>query len=250
MCLAGSGLVDRLVVEEMNWRCSRAESRSRYLARYDAAEVDRYDASVGTLGRADEVAYVADLAPVLTPRAGAAVLDVGAGTGTMCSILARQPGLSITALEPAPAMLAKLRSKASLAGVTTVEGFCDAPEDRGHFATGQFDVIVSRQLVNGLYDPLTAFRNWRHWLAPGGAVVVIEGIYGRSAWTGIWQEEVDVLPLAACQGTAAIPYLLEAAEFRIETVRWMEAVNCLPATRTPRYVVVARSHPQDTAFNA
>lgn len=227
----------------MNWRCSRAESRSRYLAKFDAAEVDRYDASVGTLSGADEEAYQSDLVPVLTPRAGAAVLDVGAGTGAMSGILARQPGLSITALEPAPAMLARLRGKANLTGVTTVEGFCDALEDRGHFAAAQFDVIVSRQLVNGLYDPLTAFSNWRHWLAPRGAVVVIEGIYGRSAWTGIWQEEVDVLPLAACQGTAATPYLLEAAGFRIETVRWMEAVNRLPATRTPRYMVVARIHP-------
>jgi hypothetical protein len=35
---------------------------------------------------------------------------------------------------------------------------------------------------------------------------------------------------------------LEIAGFRIEAVRWMEAVNTLPSTRTQRYVVVARKH--------
>jgi hypothetical protein len=99
---------------------------------------------------------------------------------------------------------------------------------------------VSRQLVNGSFDPLTAFRNWHDWLSPDGAVVVIDGVYDRSSWTGIWEEDVDVLPLSACQSTALAPYLLEIAGFRIEAVRWMEAVNKLPSTRTNRYVVVAR----------
>ena len=224
----------------MNWRGSQAESRARYLAKFDAAEVERYDASVGHLARDDEDAYWSDLESLLPLREGTSVLDAGAGTGALCSVLSRRPGLAITALEPAPAMLAKLKGKAALHGVTAVEGFCDSLEDRGRFAAGRFDAIVSRQLVNGLYDPLTAFRNWRHWLSPHGTLVVIEGIYGRSAWTGTWQEEVDVLPLAACQGTAATPYLLEIAGLHVEVVRWMEAVNALLSTRTPRYVVVAR----------
>lgn len=73
-------------------------------------------------------------------------------------------------------------------------------------------------------------------------VLAIDGLYGRSSWTGIWQEDIDVLPLSACQSTALTPYLLEIAGFRIEAVRWMEAVNELPSTRTKRYVVVARKH--------
>lgn len=223
----------------MNWRCSQAESRDRYLAKYDSAEAERYDAVLGRLGREDDDAYLADLERVVTFPALAEVLDAGAGTGALCGILSRLPGLSITALEPAPAMLAKLRSKAGLRGVATVEGFCDSLEDRRHFAAARFDAVVSRQLVNGLYDPLTAFQNWRHWLSPGGTVVVIDGIYGRSAWTGAWEEEIDVLPLSASQSTASTPYLLEAAGFRVETVSWMEAVNARPATKTPRYVVVA-----------
>ena len=224
----------------MSWRASQAESRRRHVARFDSDEVERYDALVGRLSPEDEDAYLAELAQALELRAGAAVLDAGAGSGTLTRILAQVPDLSLTALEPAPAMLARLRGRRELADVATVEGFCDGIDDRRHFGEGQFDAILSRQLVNGLFDPLAAFRNWLHWLKPGGAAVVIDGLYGRSAWSGIWQEEVDVLPLAACQSTAMVPYLMEVAGFRVEVVRFMEAVNARPSTVTTRYIVVAR----------
>jgi hypothetical protein len=84
----------------------------------------------------------------------------------------RCAGLAITAMEPVPAMLAKLRSKREFQGVVTVEGFCDNIGDRHHFNAAQFDALVSRPLVKGLFDPLTAFRNWLYWLSPDGAVVV------------------------------------------------------------------------------
>jgi SAM-dependent methyltransferase len=224
----------------MGWRGSQADSRNRYLAKFDAAEADRYDASVGRLSRLDEDAYLSDLARVVQFREGMAVLDAGAGTGALCKILARLPGLTLTALEPAPAMLARLRGQAELRGVAAAVGFCDAVSDRAHFRPAQFDAIASRQLVNGLFDPLAAFTNWRHWLSPGGVAVVIDGLYDRSAWAGVWQEEVDVLPLSASRSMAAMPYLLEVAGFQVEAVRMMEAVNALPSTRTRRFVVVAR----------
>jgi SAM-dependent methyltransferase len=224
----------------MDWRGNQTASRHRYLAKFDAAEVDQYDAWVGRLSCEDEEAYLADLLRVFPMRDGMAVLDVGAGTGTLCRILSRAGGLVITALEPAPAMVAKLKSKPELHAVLAVEGFCDAQEDRRHFAEAQFDVIASRQVANGLFDPLTAFRNWYYWLKPGGTALVIDGLYGRDAWTGKWEEEVDLLPLSACQSTAMVPYLLEQVGFGIEAVSWMAATNARPSTRTTRYVVVAR----------
>ncbi len=224
----------------MDWRTGQDDFRRRYLARCDAAEVARYEALVGRLTREDEDAHLADLAAVLDLREGMTVLDAGAGAGALCGVLLRVPGLRITALEPAPAMLAALRAKSGLAAVTAVEGFCDAAADRRHFGAGQFDAILSRQLVNGLYDPLAAFRNWHAWLAPGGVAVILDGLYTRDAWSGPWQEDVDVLPLSACQSMAMAPYLLEAAGFRIEAVKSMDAVNALPATRTKRYLVLAR----------
>ena len=224
----------------MSWRGSRAACRDRYRSKFDVAEADRYDSSVGRLTPEDEEAYLSDLEEVFSFREAMRVLDVGAGTGTVCQMLSRLPGLSITALEPAPAMLAKLRSKPELAGIRAVEGFCDAIEDRSHFGESQFDLIVSRQLGNGLFDPLAAFENWHHWLVPGGAVVLIDGLYGRTAWSGIWEEEVDVLPMSACLTTALAPYLLEKAGFRIEAVERMRRANERPTTMTTRYVVVGR----------
>jgi SAM-dependent methyltransferase len=229
------------MTEAPAWRISQIESRARYLAKFDAAGAADYHAVVGTLAEEDEAAYQADIAGLLPLVAGADVLDAGAGSGALTSVLTRLPGISITALEPSPAMLAILRSNPRLRGVATVEAFCDADADRPLFAAGRFDAIVSRQLANGLYDPLVAFRNWRHWLKPHGVVLVIEGTYGRDAWRASWVEEVDVLPLSACQTRATVPYLLEAAGLRVESVRWMGAVNERPATRTPRYAVLARN---------
>lgn len=207
------------------WRGSQAASRERYLAKFDAAEAARWATSV-----ADPDAYLGPLAPWLRP--GMQVLDAGAGGGTFTAVLARRQDLDITALEPAPAMLAALKARPELAGVHGVLGFCDAPQDRDLFPAGCFGAIASRQLANGLYDPLQAFRNWRHWLKPGGVVLLIDGSFGRDAWQGKWAEEVDELPLSANQSLALLPYLLEQAGF--------EVVARAPLAIPLRYLVVAR----------
>ena len=123
--------------------------------------------------------------------------------------------------------------------MTTVRGFCDHVEDRPHFEADAFDLIISRQLANCLYDPIAAFKNWHHWLSDGGLVVVMDGLYDRNAWSEKWEGIVDSLPLSACQTTATVPYLLEYAGFEINTVGAMKQTNGLASTRTPRYLVVA-----------
>jgi RimJ/RimL family protein N-acetyltransferase/SAM-dependent methyltransferase len=224
------------------WSEARAAAQGRHAARYDEPEARSYagQPGLGTLSEDDQDAYLADILRVCPLQEGMRVLDVGAGTGALTGILMRLPGLALTALEPSPAMLAHLRSRPELSRVTVVAGHCDDAGDVDRFDASSFDVVAARQVVNGLFDPLMAFRHWHRWLRPGGAVVVIEGLYGRDAWRGAWSAEVDVLPLSAVQTMATVPYLLESSGFRVETVERMRAVNALPVTRTPRYVVVAR----------
>lgn len=224
----------------MNWQMNRLVARERYVAKYNATEAATYDSLVGTLSADDEAAYLSDLRQVFDFQSGMQVLDAGAGSGTLSAILHQISGLELTALEPSPHMLDVLRSKPKLASVNCVQGFCDSAADRNHFPAARFDAIASRQLINGLFDPLTAFSNWYHWLKPGGAVVAIDGFYGRNAWQGMFEEEVDILPLSACQTMATLPYLLEHSGFTIDAVQLMAATNTMPVTRTTRYVVVAR----------
>jgi SAM-dependent methyltransferase len=223
----------------MNWRQSREQFRGRLVAKYDETEAKSYDMFVGTLTKEDEEAYLADIQEASPLVGGQCALDVGAGSGALSQILSQVEGLTLTALEPSPAMCELMRAKSQLANVRVVGGGCDCKSDRDLFPEASFDAILSRQVVNSLFDPLVAFQNWLYWLKPGGRVVVVDGIYGRDGWTGIWEEEVDVTPLAACQSMATIPYLMESIGFRVESVGWMHRANRLPSTRTKRYMVVA-----------
>lgn len=185
-----------------------------------------------------ELACLADLEEAVPWQAGWRGLEVGAGAGAFTRVLARRGGLSWTAQEPVPAMLAALKAQPALAQVEGVLGWCDAPEDRKAFEGASFDLIASRQLTNGLYDPVVAFENWWHWLKPGGCLAIAEGLYGREAWTGAWAEEVDELPLSANASLALLPYLLERTGFEVLRVGLMARSNALSSH--PRQLVVAR----------
>lgn len=229
----------------MSFRQTQEESRQHYRDAYSGDEAAQYDTWVTTLTEDDHDACLTDIASGFCFKADMNVLDVGAGTGALCLALVRFPGLRITAMEPCPDMLDLLKLKPELAQISRVEGFCDHLEDRSEFARGQFDVIVSRLLTNCLFDPIAAFQNWHHWLRDQGTVIVMDGLFDRSDWAGVWSEMVDTLPLSACRSMAAVPYLLEQAGFSIEFVGPMVATNARPSTRTSRYMVVATKIPDE-----
>ena len=224
----------------LSFRCIQSRLRERYLAMYDIEEAAKYNTWVDALTDADHDACLADLGRCVNFSDNMAVLDAGSGTGALCLTLVRIPGLNITALEPSLSMIDLLKAKPELAGVTTVQGFCDHADDAAHFSAETFHLIASHLLVNNLFDPLAAFRNWYDWLRPEGVVVVMDGLFDRHDWTGEWGRFVDTLPLSACRTTATVPYLLEQIGFFVEHVGLMDHTNSMPSTRTERYIVVAR----------
>lgn len=223
----------------MTYRCTQQEARERYLANYDAEGASRYNTWVNEMTPMDHDACVADLKRHVTFSDNMSVLDAGSGTGALCLSLIRIPGLRITALEPSLGMMDLLQARPELQVVATTQGFCDHPDDQFHFGEETFDLVASRQLVNCLYDPLSAFQNWYHWLRKGGMVVVMDGLFDRDAWTGEWDGFVDMLPFSACRTMATVPYLLEKTGFSINHVGLMVHTNALPSTQTQRYMVVA-----------
>lgn len=223
----------------MNWRQMRESVRRRSVERFNVSETEAYDTYVAFLSGEDEDAYLADIQQFIAVGDVKRMLDVGAGSGTMCKLFSRFPEIELSALEPSPAMLAKLQSKPELHAVKCKLGFSDNREDRQHYESHYFDLIVSRQLTNGLFDPLVAFENWFEWLKPGGRLLVIDGFYGRDGWRGEWGVEVDVLPLSSNQSLALVPYLLESIGFVVDAVELMRNANTRPVTKTTRYQVVA-----------
>jgi SAM-dependent methyltransferase len=233
----------------LNFRDTQANARDRYLAIYDIEGASKYNVWVDAMSAADHDACVADLKHCVAFPDNTAVLDAGSGTGALCLALVRIPGLDITALEPSSPMIDLLTARPELSGVKTAQGFCDHVDDRSLFSPESFNLVCSRLLVNNLFDPLAAFRNWNGWLRPGGRVIVMDGLFDRSDWSGEWNKFVDHLPLSACQTTATVPYLLEEIGFNIEHVGWMDHTNAMPSTRTKRYIVVA-SKPSGKPSNA
>jgi len=118
----------------------------------------------------------------------------------------------------------------------------DTIRDGNLFPNHSFDMIVSRQVVCHLTDPLTAFHHWHTWLKPHGHVMVIDGLWSREGWGN--DELVDSLPLSCLQTRRTVAYLLERSAFEIEQCLWLERVNTTLGiiTTSPRYLIVARKH--------
>jgi ubiquinone/menaquinone biosynthesis C-methylase UbiE len=105
-------------------------------------------------------------------RSALDALDAGCGTGFLSLALAAR-GHRVTGVDFAPAMLAEARRKAAEGGAAV--RFEEADAEQLPFASGSFDLVVSRHVLWTLPHPEAAIDEWIRLLRPGGRLAVIDG---------------------------------------------------------------------------
>jgi malonyl-CoA O-methyltransferase len=137
------------------------------VAAFDAA-AQSYDAMT-QVQREVARALVARAAEFSAPKI---ILDLGAGTGHVTELALQQwPHAKLTALDAAPAMLARLRAK--FPNVATIRR--DAARLDG---VGRYDLILSSMMLHWLDAPRDALAHWLGHLAPGGRLCVAVPVAG------------------------------------------------------------------------
>ena len=100
------------------------------------------------------------------------ILDVGTGHGFF-AILLSQAGHTATGIDASAEMISEAKENAHTAGVNPELLVMDS--HKLDFADDTFDLIVNRNVVWTLTDPVKAYQEWRRVLKPGGRLIVFDG---------------------------------------------------------------------------
>jgi SAM-dependent methyltransferase len=100
------------------------------------------------------------------------ILDVGTGPGFF-AILLSQAGHMATGIDASAEMIACAKENALNAGVSPELLVMDS--HKLDFTDNRFDLIVSRNVVWTLTDPVKAYREWHRVLKPAGRLIVFDG---------------------------------------------------------------------------
>lgn len=180
-------------------------------------------------------------------QTGNKCLEVGAGTGVFTRLLlpAISTGGNLIAQDISQEALRISKANLPLEFRDVVE-FCprDAQDKSAitHLEKNSLDVIVARQFVVLLQDPLAVFEIWRDYLKKDGHLIIYDALWTRKSWSGNWSTLVDALPLSCLQSIQTIPYLLKSAGFSIKDVHFLDEVNTAlgeDGVECPRFTVVA-----------
>lgn len=103
---------------------------------------------------------------------GPRVLEVGVGTGK--NMPSYPPGLAVTAIDLAPRMLARARTRAARLGVAV--DLREADVQALPFPDASFDTVVATFVFCSVPDPVLGLREVRRVLAPGGQLLLLEHV--------------------------------------------------------------------------
>ena len=112
--------------------------------------------------------------------AGARLLDVGCGPGTITVDLAARAG-EVVAIDAAEDILGQARAEAEQRGQANVTF---QPGDVYHldFPDGSFDVVHAHQVLQHLSGPAAALAEMRRVCRPGGLIAARDGDYAGMFW--------------------------------------------------------------------
>ncbi|MGA5312044.1 class I SAM-dependent methyltransferase [Micromonospora taraxaci] len=167
---------------------------------YDEARrrlVPCFDSFYGTAVQVAAPPLRAALAAGRTPE----VLDLGAGTGLLSLLLAAAvPGVRLTLVDGAPAMLARAADQLDARSVPYLTVHADLADK---LPPGRYDAVVSALAIHHLDDAgkRALYRRAAAALAPGGVFVNAEQVAGPTPeldrrYDEVWMEQITELGAA------------------------------------------------------
>jgi len=189
-----------------------------------------HEAIVRTFAQRTAEECAAFLLPHL--RAGAVVLDMGSGPGTITAGLARRAG-RVIGVDASEEMVEAGRSLVADQGIDNATFRLGSAYDLP-WGDGYFDVVYSHQLLQHLAEPVRALREARRVLKPGGLLAVREADYGTMVHSPIdptltrWRELYH-------QVTSANGGEADAGRFLLSWVMRAGFADPVVTTRTTTY---------------
>lgn len=155
--------------------------------------VEDYDELVahGRLTRTEADAWKVVLARLLPP-APSKILEVGAGTGVMSTLLA-ELGYTVTASDISKGMLDEARRKARDRRLAIAFEIADA--EALPFGEKSFDAVFGRHILWTLPYPDRALGEWCRVLKPGGRLVLVDSLAAPASIPGRLRRQASDLLL-------------------------------------------------------
>jgi ubiquinone/menaquinone biosynthesis C-methylase UbiE len=167
----------------------------------------------------------------IVPRAQGRVLEIGIGTGRNLPFYDHARLEKLYGLDPALQMHRKARQRMRAAGLQ-VE-LLDLPAERIPMEAASFDTVVTTFTLCTIPDAVSALREMRRVLKPGGQLLFCEHGKAPDAAVRRWQERLTPIwkPIAGgCHLDRDIPLLLEEGGFRVEEMEQMYLPGPRPLT--------------------